>query len=76
MTPPVDLRAIPVDHWQDHLCRPVLLPPDVAHYIAGMDGPPTVLEKDHIEERVMAFHSVQPPWVIVFRNKAARLMRE
>jgi hypothetical protein len=71
----IDLSAIPRAQWDANICTAVILPPDVAKYVAGLEGKETVLEKDHIEERVMAFYGVTDPFTIVYRSGRARLMR-
>jgi len=53
----------------------VLLPDDVCEYVNGMTrGECSLLEKDRIEARVVAFHDVPAPFTIVFRHGVARLM--
>ncbi len=72
---PINLRAVPPEQWEQYDCFPVLLPPDVEHYLAGIEGEMSVLEKDYLEERIETFHGVKLPWGICFAAGKARLMR-
>lgn len=73
---PVDLRTIARWRWPQHLCCPLVLPEAVAGYLAGMDEPPTTLEKDELEEATMQYHGITAPYVAVLRSGVMRLMRE
>lgn len=74
--PPVDLRTVPREQWEDYDCAPLVVPPDVARYLAGLDGPMTTLERDGIEDRVAAFYGITPPWLVTFAAEQFRLQRE
>jgi hypothetical protein len=73
-TSPVDLRTVPRDQWPQHHCCPLVLPPDVARYLAGMDAPPTRSESKGIEDRVQSFYGITEPFLVVWKNGEARLI--
>src|SRR4051812_24916394 len=64
----VDLRKIPLEGWDEYVGAPVLLPPDVAAYVAGMTDLDTMLERDSIEELTIRFHGLSEPYTVVYRD--------
>lgn len=72
--PPIDLRTVPRERWPEYHCCALVLPPDVAGYVAGMDAPPTRIESDGIEDRVQAFYGISAPFLVVWKNGEARLI--
>lgn len=64
--PPVNLRSVPLEEWDQHIEFDVTLPPELQTYLDGREpGPLTKDEIDGLEDQIAAFHEVKPPYHIV-----------
>ncbi len=62
--PPVDLKTVPLEQWDNYLEHDVTLPEPIAHLLKSMPVAPNPTIVHQIEQTVEEFHNVKPPYHI------------
>ncbi len=57
---PIDLRSVPREKWARLNSMPLIIPPDVARYIEGLDEAPDRALIESIEDRIATFYELPP----------------
>ncbi|MES2569348.1 MAG: hypothetical protein V4710_04755 [Verrucomicrobiota bacterium] len=73
--PPIDLRRIPRERWDDVLAFPLEWPPEVRAYVDGHQGAFSVDEIDSLEETLDRFYEVTPPYTVIIIGKVPSITR-
>ena len=76
-TEPVDLRTVPRERWDEYDCYPLMQPPDVAAWVAGMEEPVSQCQAERyaMEDRIAAFYGITAPWGVQYGRGEFRLQR-
>jgi len=61
----VDLHAVPREKWDDYVPWDIALPPGVAKYLDGHEGPLTADEIQNMEIAIEKFYEIEPPFCII-----------